>query len=149
MGVACPEDSGFSLSRNLSLWWTEETEYVLQRLERWAAYARGYNRLRSTKLSPSGRTTTETPSERARLVYCSLDYKSNGNVDGRCLETYSLDHSIYFKTVGEIRNQAGATTTTTRRRRRPSARLDCGDFLASDFDDDDDDDVNNYDDDNN
>lgn len=134
------EESSLSFHRNFSEWWSEETEYVFQRIERWAAYARGYNRLRSQRLS-SGRMTMHkderstwsisssnkmviddtswsprfqdlkrshdqrSPREETRLNCCgTFDYKSNGNLDSNCLDTYRYDHSIYFKTIGEIRN---------------------------------------------
>ena len=199
MGITQEDSStsGFSFPKNLSVWWSEETEYVLQRIERWAACARGYNRLRSVRLSPGRMTMQEEPenrwsisratnrlvvenswspsfrgrrkpqqqqqqepSEQARLRCCALgnlDYKSNGNLGSNVLEEYSLDHSIYFKTIGEIRSElrpASKNETTTsdhndsdnsnNNNNGPAKQppLDCGDFLSSDFDElDDDEDV--------
>lgn len=148
---------------------------MLQRIERWAAYARGYNRLRSVRLSPGRMTMQEEPEsrwsisqatnrlvvennwspsfrqrrqtrtsapEQTRLNCCALsnlNYKSNANLDSNCLEAYSLDHSIYFKTIGEIRSELRSKTengnNTTEQQPRTTP-LDCGDFLSSDFDDD-------------
>ncbi|XP_058804798.1 uncharacterized protein LOC131671963 [Phymastichus coffea] len=200
MGVAS-EDSGLlSFPKNLSVWWSEEADNVLQRFERWAAYARGYNRLRSARLSAGRMTMNEegpdcnrwsinqttsrlqvdggrwAPSfrqrtrqrqpaaaERSRLRCCAnLDYKSNGNLDSDCLQTYGMDHSIYFKTVGDVRsekrsgalngnknddaNDDAASVTTPSSAK--SAPIDCGDFLSSDFDelDSDDDGLEEFDD---
>ncbi|XP_033330615.2 uncharacterized protein LOC117222797 [Megalopta genalis] len=132
------EDVGAMLQKGLTEWWNEETEYVLQRIERWAAYARGYNRLRSQRLS-RGRMTMQTGQEprwsvssnkliiddmswsprfhtfkksrrksrpeETKINCCgTFNYQSNSNLDSNCLETYRYDHSIYFKTVGDIRN---------------------------------------------
>lgn len=126
------------LQKGLTEWWNEETEYVLQRIERWAAYARGYNRLRSQRLS-RGRMTMQTGqeprwsissnkliiedmswsprfhtmkksrrksrAEETKINCCgTFNYQSNSNLDSNCLETYRYDHSIYFKTIGDIRN---------------------------------------------
>ncbi|XP_014210754.1 uncharacterized protein LOC106641046 [Copidosoma floridanum] len=182
MGVATEDASGFSgLPRSLSLWWSEETEYVLQSIERLAAYARGYNRLRSARLSPGRMTMHDEPAdsnrwtinratnrlvvetswapsfsrhhhyqqqqqrnatfrpvaERSPLRCCGTQqastYRANGNLDSNCLEAYSLDHSIYFKTVGEVRRGPREDDNNNN-----NEVLDCGDFLASDFADDDD-----------
>lgn len=126
------------LQKGLAEWWNEETEYVLQRIERWAAYARGYNRLRSQRLSrgrmtmqsgqesrwsvSSNKLIIEDPSwsprfhalkksrrksrpEEAKINCCgTFNYQSNSNLDSNCLETYRYDHSIYFKTIGDIKN---------------------------------------------
>ncbi|XP_014609652.1 PREDICTED: uncharacterized protein DDB_G0283697-like [Polistes canadensis] len=138
----CEETNMVPFHKGLSEWWSEETEYVFQRIERWAAFARGYNRLRSERLS-KGRLTMheehdsrwsissnkliieEDPSwnpsfhklKRSRrrsrqeeeikinnYPESVLGYRSNDNLDSTCLETYRYDHSIYFKTIGEIRN---------------------------------------------
>lgn len=127
--------------KGLSEWWSEETEYVFQRIERWAAFARGYNRLRSERLSKGRLTMNEEQESRwsissnklviddlswnpafhtlkrsrrrsrqeeeikiNRYTDSVLGYRSNANLDSTCLETYRYDHSIYFKTIGEIRN---------------------------------------------
>ncbi|XP_012287043.1 uncharacterized protein LOC105703313 [Orussus abietinus] len=139
MAVAVTEDLGSSLQKGLSEWWNEETEYVFQRIERWAALARGYNRLRSQRLSrgrltmqeeqesrwsiSSNKLVIDDPSwsphfhtmkrshrrksrpEETKINCCgTFNYQSNGDLDSTCLETYRYDHSIYFKTVGEIRS---------------------------------------------
>ncbi|XP_043262102.1 uncharacterized protein LOC122402957 [Colletes gigas] len=132
------EDVGTLLQKGLSEWWNEETEYVFQRIERWAAYARGYNRLRSQRLS-RGRMTMQggqeprwsissnkliiddvswnprfhamkksrrkSRPEETKINCCgTFNYQSNSNLDSNCLETYRYDHSIYFKTIGDIKN---------------------------------------------
>lgn len=129
------ESPSSCLHRNFAEWWNAETEYVIQRVERWVAFAKGYNRLRSERLS-GGRMSmrkaeqwtytaddmisTEEPepamtikntknggktvAEQMKLNCCgTFNYKSNGNLESNCLETYSYDHSIYFKTVGDIK----------------------------------------------
>lgn len=136
--AAMTEDVGAMLQKGLTEWWNEETEYVLQRIERWAAYARGYNRLRSQRLS-RGRMTMQNSQEprwsissnkliiddmswsprfhtlkksrrksrpeETKINCCgTFNYQSNSNLDSNCLETYRYDHSIYFKTIGDIRN---------------------------------------------
>ncbi|XP_076650725.1 uncharacterized protein LOC143357910 [Halictus rubicundus] len=136
--AAMTEDVGAMLQKGLTEWWNEETEYVLQRIERWAAYARGYNRLRSQRLS-RGRMTMQngqeprwsissnkliiedmswsprfhtlkksrrkSRAEETKINCCgTFNYQSNSNLDSNCLETYRYDHSIYFKTIGDIRN---------------------------------------------
>lgn len=185
MGVSTIDDQdqhrgSFSFPKNLSVWWNEETEYVLQRIERWAAYARGYNRLRPVRLSTGRMTMNDTiyeeeqslrrwssslqpatgaANERARLRCCGYDYRSNGNLDRNCLETYSLDHSIYFKTIGDIKSESSSSSSNSNNKNNNNNNaknrkysfgeeeepvrtpLDCGDFLASDFDDDGEDDV--------
>ncbi|XP_031848649.1 uncharacterized protein LOC116434056 [Nomia melanderi] len=132
------EDVGAMLQKGLTEWWNEETEYMLQRIERWAAYARGYNRLRSQRLSrgrmtmqsgqeprwsvSSNKLIIEDPSwsprfhalkksrrksrpEETKINCCgTFNYQSNSNLDSNCLETYRYDHSIYFKTIGDIKN---------------------------------------------
>lgn len=127
--------------KGLSEWWSEETENVFQRIERWAAFARGYNRLRSERLSKGRLTMHEEQESRwsissnkliiddpswgpafhtfkrsrrrsrqeeeikiNRYTEGVLGYRSNASLDSTCLETYRYDHSIYFKTIGEIRN---------------------------------------------
>ena len=132
------EDVSAMLQKGLSEWWTEETEYVFQRIERWAAYARGYNRLRSQRLS-RGRMTMQggqeprwsisankliiddsswsprfhtlkksrrkSRPEETKINCCgTFNYQSNSNLDSNCLETYRYDHSIYFKTIGDLKN---------------------------------------------
>ncbi|XP_078032985.1 uncharacterized protein LOC144467873 [Augochlora pura] len=136
--AAMTEDVGAMLQKGLTEWWNEETEYVLQRIERWAAYARGYNRLRSQRLS-RGRMTMQTGQEprwsissnkliiedmswsprfhtfkksrrksrpeETKINCCgTFNYQSNSHLDSNCLETYRYDHSIYFKTIGDIKN---------------------------------------------
>lgn len=111
------------IQKGLSEWWSEETEYVFQRIERWAAFARGYNRLQSQRWFKNRQTTqkswnasSETPQlhslkrsrsrpEEIKINCCgTLNYQSNSNLDSNCLETYRYDHSIYFKTIGDIRS---------------------------------------------
>ncbi|XP_071629065.1 uncharacterized protein [Temnothorax longispinosus] len=115
------------VQKGLSEWWSEETEYVFQRIERWAAFARGYNRLRSQRWFKNRQTiqeswgvsSDETPprfhslkrskwksgSEEIKINCCgTFNYQSSGKLDSNCLETYRYDHSIYFKTIGDIRN---------------------------------------------
>ncbi|KAG7208857.1 hypothetical protein KM043_015042 [Ampulex compressa] len=139
MALTMTEDMGSNIQRGLSEWWSEETEYVFQRIERWAAFARGYNRLRSQRLSRGRMTMQEEqeprwsissnkliiddiswnprfhtmkrsrrkcrPSEETKINCCgTFDYQSNSNLDSACLETYRYDHSIYFKTIGDIRS---------------------------------------------
>lgn len=132
------EEVGVMLQKGLAEWWSEETEYIFQRIERWAAYARGYNRLRSQRLS-RGRMTMQdgqqprwsissnkliiddsswsprfhalkksrrkSRPEESKINCCgTFNYQSNSNLDSTCLETYRYDHSIYFKTIGDIKN---------------------------------------------
>ncbi|KAL6258170.1 hypothetical protein P5V15_010095 [Pogonomyrmex californicus] len=115
------------IHKGLSEWWSEETEYVLQRIERWAAFARGYNILRSQRWFKYRQTVQkswntffdEIPLQfhnlkRSRLklrpeetkINCcgSFNYQSNSKLNSNCLETYQYDHSIYFKTIGDIKN---------------------------------------------
>ncbi|XP_076236789.1 uncharacterized protein LOC143180735 [Calliopsis andreniformis] len=142
------EDVGTMLQKGLSEWWNEETEYVFQRIERWAAYARGYNRLRSQRLS-RGRMTMQggqeprwsissnkliiddsswsprfhtlkksrrkSRPEETKINCCgTFNYQSNSNLDSTCLETYRYDHSIYFKTIGDLKNSKKEATDTDR-----------------------------------
>lgn len=138
--MAMTEEMGASLHRGLSEWWSEETEYILQRIERWAALARGYNRLRSQRLSrgrltmqeeqeprwsiSSNKIVIEDPNwsprfhnlrrshrrksrsdENCRINCCgTFNYQSSCNLDSNCLENYRYDHSIYFKTIGDIKS---------------------------------------------
>ncbi|XP_016922938.1 uncharacterized protein LOC108004494 [Apis cerana] len=136
--VIMTEDVTVMIQKGLSEWWSEETEYIFQRIERWAAYARGYNRLRSQRLS-RGRMTMQggqeprwnissnklviddstwnprfhtlkkfrrkSQPEETKINCCgTFNYQSNSNLDSSCLETYRYDHSIYFKTIGDIKN---------------------------------------------
>ncbi|XP_029034379.1 uncharacterized protein LOC114871935 [Osmia bicornis bicornis] len=138
MTIKMAEDVGVMLQKGLAEWWSEETEYIFQRIERWAAYARGYNRLRSQRLS-RGRMTMQggqeprwsissnkliiddsswsprfhtlkksrrkSRPEETKINCCgTFNYQSNSNLDSTCLETYRYDHSIYFKTIGDIKN---------------------------------------------
>ncbi|EFN83739.1 hypothetical protein EAI_17128 [Harpegnathos saltator] len=135
--AAVAEDRDTVVQKGLSEWWSEETEYVFQRIERWAAFARGYNRLRSQRWSKerskdqiqehhrgsstqkSGvdeptcaprfynleRSRQKVQPEETRINCCgTFNYQSNSKLDSNCLETYRYDHSIYFKTIGDIKN---------------------------------------------
>ena len=43
--------------------------------------------------------------EETKINCCgTFNYQSNSNLDSTCLETYRYDHSIYFKTIGDIKN---------------------------------------------
>lgn len=43
--------------------------------------------------------------EEIKINCCgTFNYQSNSKLDNNCLETYRYDHSIYFKTIGDIRN---------------------------------------------
>lgn len=120
------EDIGTSFQKGFTEWWSEESEYILQRIERWTIIARGYNRLR-TERSTRAHTTSHdlqdsrwpvnvntlnrchrrpgTPEETRRINCCgTFNYQSNNRIDSTCLETYRYDHSIYFKTIGDIRS---------------------------------------------
>lgn len=114
--------------KGLSDWWNEESEYFIQRIEKWAGISRGYNRLKSTKsfdndddnndgedcsrrwknfnsLKKSQRRKSHTTEEKTKINCCgTFKYQSNNNFDNTCLETYRYDHSIYFKTIGDIKN---------------------------------------------
>ncbi|XP_033228398.1 uncharacterized protein LOC117180159 [Belonocnema kinseyi] len=128
--------------RAFSEWWTEETEYLFQKIERWATCARGYNRLISQRMPKSRMPMEENISssrsrisgnklfveeaswnprfqtlnrshasksqpEELKLNCCgTLNYKSNSKLDSTCLETYSYDHSIYFKTIGDLKTKS-------------------------------------------
>ncbi|KAJ8680948.1 hypothetical protein QAD02_016735 [Eretmocerus hayati] len=180
MGVAQDESFTRALS---SSWWLGEAEQVFQKIERWAAFARGYNRLRptgtETRPSTSNKSSNSGPmawcsmsnlssgkngqvrnkqvSEKSRLGCCGTKfhtYRSNGNFDnGNPLEVYSLDHSMYFKTIGEIRNSKcssghnninnennnnnASTEDVSIESNSNTLPLDCGDFLSTDFEEDD------------
>ncbi|XP_014469376.1 PREDICTED: uncharacterized protein LOC106741660 [Dinoponera quadriceps] len=139
--AAVAEGKETVVQRGLSEWWSEETEYMIQRIERWTVFVRGYNRLRSQRWSkdqskdrpqehhrdsswnvssrkPSVDETTCTSRfcdtewsrrkarpEETRINCCgTFNYQSSSELDSNCLETYRYDHSIYFKTIGDIRN---------------------------------------------
>ncbi|XP_044596263.1 uncharacterized protein LOC123273111 isoform X2 [Cotesia glomerata] len=115
-------------------WLTEESEYLMQRLDRWTTIARGYNRLYPQRLSrgcmtmqkepdeeswrhsPSFKILTSSsssssrritrPADEVRKINCcgTFNYQSNSRVDNSCLEEYRYDHSIYFKTIGDIKS---------------------------------------------
>lgn len=43
--------------------------------------------------------------EEIKINCCgTFNYQSNSKLDSNCLETYRYDHSIYFKTIGDIRS---------------------------------------------
>jgi len=43
--------------------------------------------------------------EEIKINCCgTFNYQSNNKLDSNCLETYRYDHSIYFKTIGDIRS---------------------------------------------
>ncbi|KAL6429536.1 hypothetical protein ACFW04_007467 [Cataglyphis niger] len=113
------------VQKGLSEWWSEETEYVFQRIERWATFVRGYNRLRSQRWSKEIPQITSNASfneatpqfyslkrsrwrshpEEIKINCCgTFNYQSNNELESNCLETYRYDHSIYFKTIGDIRS---------------------------------------------
>ncbi|CAD6222243.1 GSCOCG00000853001-RA-CDS [Cotesia congregata] len=121
-----------SFQKGLMDWLTEESEYLMQRLDRWTTIARGYNRLYPQRLSrgcmtmqkepdeeswrhsPSFKILTSSSSRRItrpaddeiRKINCcgTFNYQSNSRVDNSCLEAYRYDHSIYFKTIGDIKS---------------------------------------------
>lgn len=67
--------------------------------------------------------------EEARINCCgTFNYQSNNNVDSSCLETYRYDHSIYFKTIGDIRSGGD------RNRKCSLTRAESPDELAPEFD---------------
>ncbi|XP_015521774.1 uncharacterized protein [Neodiprion pinetum] len=150
--------------RGLSDWWNEETEYVFQRIEEWAALARGYNRLKSQRYSRGHLTMKEEPGdtnwsisanklvvgdceswnprfyrlerswrrksrpEEVRINCCgSLNYQSNNRVDSQCLEAYRYDHSIYFKTIGDIRGRNRNRNSSLKRAESPkiAGEIEC------------------------
>lgn len=108
------EDKETTGQKGLSEWWSEETEYVLQRIERWATFVRGYNRLRSQREASSDEATRfyglkqpkwKSRPEETKINCCgTFNYQSNSKLENTCLETYRYDHSIYFKTIGDIRS---------------------------------------------
>ncbi|XP_029162717.1 uncharacterized protein LOC114934235 [Nylanderia fulva] len=111
------EDKETTGQKGLSEWWSEETEYVLQKIERWATFVRGYNRLRSQRWSREAssdeatqfyrlkRSKWKSRPEETKINCCgTFNYQSNSKLENNCLETYSYDHSIYFKTIGDIRS---------------------------------------------
>lgn len=150
MAVSPAQTTAFghlSFYKNLFDWLNEETEQVFHRFERWTSCARGYNRLNQGNNNNS-QNPSDCQNEQSKLNCCgaSLDYKSGSNLEINPLETYSLDHSIYFKTIGEIRKNKTDYNNNTEadedkkeldidKSPRISPVLDCGDFLASDFDD--------------
>ncbi|EGI60713.1 hypothetical protein G5I_11078 [Acromyrmex echinatior] len=96
------ENRDIMVKKNLSEWWSEETEYIFQRIERWAAFARGYNRFRSQSLKQS---RWKLSPEEIKINCCgTFNYQSNSKLDNNCLEMHQYDHSIYFKTIGDIRS---------------------------------------------
>ncbi|KYN33939.1 hypothetical protein ALC56_11753 [Trachymyrmex septentrionalis] len=115
------------IKKNLSEWWSEETEYIFQRIERWAAFARGYNRFRSQRWFENQQmmqdnwnmSSNETPikfhslkqsrwklsPEEIKINCCgTFNYQSNSQLDSNCLKMHQYDHSIYFKTIGDIKS---------------------------------------------
>ncbi|XP_072752819.1 uncharacterized protein [Anoplolepis gracilipes] len=119
------EGKEMMVQRGLSEWWNEETEYMLQRIERWATFVRGYNRLRSqrwwsketlqdipdasdeaaSRFYSLKRSRWKSRPEEIKINCCGrFNYQSNSKLESNCLETYRYDHSIYFKTIGDIRN---------------------------------------------
>lgn len=43
--------------------------------------------------------------EETKINCCgTFNYQSSSNLDSSCLESYRYDHSIYFKTIGDIKN---------------------------------------------
>lgn len=50
------------------------------------------------------RSRRKSQAEEAKINCCgTFSYQSNKQLDSNCLETYQYDHSIYFKTIGDIR----------------------------------------------
>lgn len=50
------------------------------------------------------RSRRKSQTENAKINCCgTFSYQSNKQLDNNCLETYQYDHSIYFKTIGDIR----------------------------------------------
>ncbi|EFN67878.1 hypothetical protein EAG_07376 [Camponotus floridanus] len=96
------ESKEIMIQKGLSEWWSEETEYVLQRIEKWTTFISGYNLLRSQSLKWS---KWKSCPEETKINCCStFNYQSNSKLESNCLETYRYDHSIYFKTIGDIRS---------------------------------------------
>ncbi|KYM93172.1 hypothetical protein ALC53_00107 [Atta colombica] len=126
--ITITENRDLMVKKNLSEWWSEETEYIFQRIERWAAFARGYNRFRSQRWFENQQTrqdnwnmsSDETPikfqslkqsrwklsPEEIKINCCgTFNYQSNSKLDSNCLKMHQYDHSIYFKTIGDIRSE--------------------------------------------
>ncbi|XP_008545137.2 uncharacterized protein LOC103569569 [Microplitis demolitor] len=141
-----------SFQKGLMDWLTEESEYVLQRLDRWTSIARGYNRLYPQRLSrgcmtmqkepddeswrhspsfhtlsgSSSRRVTRLPDEVRKINCCgTFNYQSNSRVDNSCLEAYRYDHSIYFKTIGDIKSSKNIKETENQECKEET--LDCSD----------------------
>ncbi|XP_057325834.1 homeobox protein 9-like [Microplitis mediator] len=141
-----------SFQKGLMDWLTEESEYVLQRLDRWTSIARGYNRLYPQRLSrgcmtmqkepddeswrhspsfhtltgSSSRRVTRIPDEVRKINCCgTFNYQSNSRVDNSCLEAYRYDHSIYFKTIGDIKSSKNIKETENHECKEET--LDCSD----------------------
>lgn len=93
--------------KGLSEWWNQESEYLLQRIEKWTGFSRGYNRLKTIKSIDDDDCEIERKkiTEKNKINCCGkFNYQSNNNFDNTCLETYRYDHSIYFKTIGDIKS---------------------------------------------
>lgn len=67
------------------------------------------NMQRFCNLKRSRRTSQP---EEAKIINCcgTFSYQSNKQLDSNCLETYQYDHSIYFKTIGDIRSDKKDTS---------------------------------------
>lgn len=51
------------------------------------------------------RSSWKSRPEEIKINCCgTFNYQSNSKLDSNCLETYRYDHSIYFKTIGDIRS---------------------------------------------
>lgn len=51
------------------------------------------------------RSRRKSSPEETKINCCgTFNYQSNSKLDSNCLETYRYDHSIYFKTIGDIRS---------------------------------------------
>ncbi|XP_034939611.1 putative uncharacterized protein DDB_G0282499 [Chelonus insularis] len=122
-------DDQVSFQKFLVGWWTEEAECLLQRIERWTL-PRRYNKLHSPRLSrgcmtmqnnqndvsqwncSSSRSSFPRPVQEhcssldeIRRINCRRTfYQSNNRFDSSCLDDYRYDHSIYFKTIGDIKS---------------------------------------------
>ncbi|XP_044001545.1 putative uncharacterized protein DDB_G0282281 [Aphidius gifuensis] len=99
--------------KGLSEWWNQESEYLIQRIEKWTGFSRGYNRLKTIKsiddddceIDENLYYKRKKITEKNKINCCGkFNYQSNNNFDNTCLETYRYDHSIYFKTIGDIKN---------------------------------------------
>lgn len=72
---------------------------------KWTRWSREASSGEAMRFYSLKRSKSKSHPEETKINCCgTFNYQSNSKLESNCLETYRYDHSIYFKTIGDIRS---------------------------------------------